>query len=258
MSPANPLKAKLRSLKPVVGSFCTLPSPHLMDVIGASGLDFAVLDGEHGPLSFETMQLMAMTLQGRGVAPLVRVSGPNEAEILHALDIGSAGIHVPNIRTAAELDSVIAFAKYEPRGKRGFSPFMRACGYSHLNTQSYLAEANERSIITVHVEGEAGLNLLDGFLDSPDVDVLFVGLFDLTKSMGIPGQVEHPRVTDVLQTIGEKAKAAGKAWGTIVTSHEQTAKFRGYGMSYFTYSVDCEVIRRTYDEVVSGFRRQFE
>ncbi len=254
----SPLREKLRAGRSVLGTFCTLPSPHLMDVIGGSGLDFAVLDGEHGPLSFETAQLMTVALQARAVAPLVRVAGPNESDILRALDIGSAGIHVPNIRTAEDLESVIAFAKYEPRGRRGFSPFMRACGYSHANTQEYLASANERSLIAVHVEGQAGLNLLDRFLGTEEVDVLFVGLFDLTKSMGIAGQVDHPRVDEVLQSIGEKAKAAEKVWGTIVTSHVQTEKFRQYGMRYFTYSVDCEVIGRAYGEAALAFRRQFE
>jgi len=145
----NSIKKMLGNGESVIGTFCTLPSPHLMDVIGSSGVDFAVLDGEHGPLGFETLQLMSLVLEHREVTPLIRVSGPEESEILHALDIGSGGIHIPNIRTLDELAAVVRFAKYEPRGQRGFSPFMRACNYSHINTDAYLGEANHRSLIVV-------------------------------------------------------------------------------------------------------------
>jgi len=98
------------------------------------------------------------------------------------------------------------------------------------------------------------LKLLPNFSASEDIDILFVGLFDLTKSMGIAGQMNHPRLMQILQSIGEMVERAGKVWGTIVTSFDQIEIYRKLGMRYFTFSVDCEIIQRAYQEIVQGFK----
>lgn len=251
----NFLKEKLNAGKTVIGTWSVIPSPIVADILAESGLDFIIIDREHGPVNFETAQSMAMACESRGVSPLIRVGGPEGPEILRALETGAHGLHVPNIHNVQNFEDLIAFSKYPPVGQRGFSPFTRAAGYSHLNSKKMQAAANKATLLAVHIEDPASSEMLEAILESAEADVFFVGLFDLSKALGVPGQIEHVRVQKVFRKIVEKIRRAHKVPGTIVTSEAQLKKMLSHGVRYITYSADCEMFLRGYQSVQHEFKK---
>ena len=249
----NFLKEKLDSGSPVIGTLAVLPSTIAIDVIASSGLDFILIDYEHGPIGFETAQNMAITCESRGVSPVMRVGGVICAEILRALDIGVHCVHIPNITNFNEIKEVVTFSKYPPLGNRGFSPFTRSGEYSHENTPAIMTRANDSTLLAIHVEGREEIDNFDELLKVKEINIIFIGVYDLSKSLGIPGQVDNPELFESVKKITEKILRAGKVAGTFVTNRKQLEKFIGIGMKYMLYSVDCEMLLRSYKEMRNSF-----
>lgn len=249
----NFLKASLDRGDAVIGTWATMPSIVTADVIAATGLDFIVIDEEHGPIGFETAQGMAIACESRGVSPVIRVGGVIEAEILRALDVGAHAIHVPNVTSAEDAQRIVRFAKYPPAGDRGFSPFTRAGGYSAANSQRLTSEANGNTLICIHIEGSDAVERIGSFLEVDGIEIIFIGLYDLSKSMGLPGQVDHPEVLGKLDECIGAIRSAGKVPGTIANAPEQTQAMLDRGIRYLTYSVDCEMLGRPYREAADTF-----
>lgn len=249
----NFLKAKLDAGRSVVGTWNVIPSAVTAEIIAASGMDFCIIDCEHGPIGFETAQTMVLACEGRGVSPMVRVGGVLPAEIARALDIGAHGLHVPNIDTPEELEAAVRHAKYEPAGCRGFSPFTRGAGYDGANAAGMVARANAATLFCAHLEGRKAIASLDRILADDGLDILFIGKYDLSKSLGYPGQVDHPVVRDHVTAITRDTLAAGKIPGTIVTTTEQLRQALDLGMRYITYAVDCHVFLHAYQDIARTF-----
>jgi len=249
----NHLLEKLHSGQAVLGTWVMMPSPLTVDIIASAGLDFVVIDREHGPISFETAQEMAIACESRGVSPVMRVGNIERSFIQNALDVGMHGIQVPNINTRQNAKDVIKFAKYPPLGDRGFSPFVRAGNYSIKNSTSLPLKANQNTAVILNIEGEHAVKNFDEILSVDNADVYFVGLFDLSKALGVAGEVSHPKVIDALKEIIVKTEAVGKYVGTIATSQEKMQQFLELGVKYITYLVDCEILRSGYESVVASF-----
>ena len=250
----NFLKQKLSSGVAVIGTWSVIPSPVVADIIASSGVDFLIIDSEHGPINFETAQNMVMVCESRGVSPVMRLSGVNEGEILKALDIGVHCVQIPNVTSRVEIENIVRMAKYPPSGNRGFSPFTRAGGYSHENAQSLPASGNDNIMIAVHIEGREAIENISEFLAIKELEIIFIGLFDISKSLGIPGQVNDPRVQEILADLSGRITKAGKYPGTIATDAAQLERFLGAGVKYITYSVDCEMLGRSYKKAVAEFK----
>lgn len=255
MKRLNFLREKIRSGEPVLGSWAVIPSPITADIIASTEIDFLIIDQEHGPISFETAQQMAIACESRGVSPIMRVGGVNEADILKALDIGMHGIQIPNIQNSSDVNRVIAYSKYPPVGNRGFSPFTRAGDYTMENAQHLTQYANEHTILAINIEGKDAINKIDEILTIPELDVIFIGTFDLSKSLGIPGQVEHPDVMQLLDDLTQKINAAGKYAGTITTKPEHIPYYLEKGLKYIVHLVDCEMLRSVYKNIKLNFDR---
>ena len=247
----NFVKEKLEAGGAVIGTWAVIPSPVVTDIICSAGLDFVIIDAEHGPITFETAQEMAIACESRGVSPIMRVGGVNEADILKSLDIGMHGIQIPNVNKLAEVKEIIQYAKYPPIGERGFSPFTRAGGYTHDKATQLTEYANLNTLVGINVEGYEAINNIDEILAVPELDVVFIGLFDLSKALGIPGDVGNPRVIKYLEELTDKINSAGKYPGTIATSVDKMNNFIDIGVKYILYLVDCEMIRASYQEVIS-------
>ena len=159
-----------------------------------------------------------------------------------------------NVDSIDDLKKIIYYSKYPPDGNRGFSPFTRAGQYSIDNAKKLTSEANLNTLIAINVEGEEGVNNIDEFLRIDQLDIIFVGSFDLSKALGIPGEVDNPRVLSLLEDVTKKITEAGKYPGTIATSKEKLSTFLDFGLKYLVYLVDCEMIRSKYREVVDQFK----
>ena len=244
---------KLNNGQAVLGTFVINPSVISVDIIASTGIDFIIIDREHGPISFETAQLMAIACESRGVSPIMRVGDIELSFIQNALDIGMHGIQVPNVDTKQNAKDVIKFSKYPPDGLRGFSPFTRAGNYSIHNSRLLTKKANTNTAVILNIEGRDAVNNFDEILTVENADVYFVGLFDLSKSLGVPGDVSNPAVIHELKVIIEKANKLGKHVGTIATSEEKVSQFLEMGVKYIAYLVECEVLRSGYESAVESF-----
>lgn len=251
----NFLKEKLASGKAVVGTWSVIPSAVTADIIAQAGVDFLVIDTEHGPAGFETAQNMVMACESRGVSPGVRVPGIYETEILKALDIGAHFLHVPNVASSADARAVVGFSKYPPAGHRGFSPFTRAGEYSAANAQELAKTANGNTLLTVHIESKEALDQIEDILSVKELDILFLGRYDISKSLGVAGQVDHPDVLSALKNAAQKINKAKKFAGTIVTNDDQLGRALDDGIKYITYSIDCDVLSASYRKIINSFKK---
>jgi len=249
----NFMKQKLDRGEAIIGTWAVIPSPVTAEILAVSGLDFVIIDAEYGPITFETAQAMAMACEARQVSPVMRVGDVTADSIQRALDIGVHAVQVPNIDTAARARDVVRFSKYPPHGERGFSPFTRAGGYSRENALRLTTEANANTLVGINVEGKAALDEIDAILELPELDLVFIGLYDLSKSLNVPGQVNHPDVQRLMRQLSKKINAAGKVAGTIASKKEDIPKCLDLGIRYLLYLVDCEVLRQAYAEACNHF-----
>jgi 2-keto-3-deoxy-L-rhamnonate aldolase RhmA len=249
----NFLKDKLELGERVLGTFSIIPSVVVSDIISSSGLDFIIIDAEHGPVSFEVAQQIVMACESRGCSPIMRVSSVDESSITKALDIGVHCIQLPNIDNAEDVKKAVKWAKYPPVGNRGFSPFTRAGEYSICNAKSLTKKSNENVMIAIQIEGKKALDQIDEILDVQEVDIVFVGLFDLSKALGKPGCVNSPEVLEVLSKLVSKINKAGKYPATITTSVENIDLFMKMGVKSFAHLVDCEMMRSSYEIIKQSY-----
>lgn len=233
-------KDKLAKGEVVYGPFMKARDGAFVECSGYAGFDFVILDMEHGPAGFSELQDLIRAAEAGGVVPVVRTFDSSDVAIAKALDAGAKGIQVPQVRSAAEAEAVVKAARFFPEGERGVCRFVRAAHYSATHRSDYFREANQ-SLIVLQVEGEQAVGELDAILKVKGFDILFVGPYDLSQSLGVPGQVSHPRVLEAIQVIAEKARAAGVVLGLFCDTPESAAFWKKYGIQYLSYSVDVGI-----------------
>jgi 2-keto-3-deoxy-L-rhamnonate aldolase RhmA len=228
------LAQKLAQKRPLLGMFVGIPSPALVEMAGYAGFDFVVLDNEHGPAGPETTEGLIRAAACAGVAPLVRVSGAIRQEILRALDIGAAGVQVPQVNAVEQARLIVDAAKYPPLGSRGaaFSP--RAAGYGFFGGRAHLEASNAQTVVVAHIETVEAVRQLDDLLAVDGIDAWFIGPTDLSVSMGFPGQPAHPEVRALIEGCLARIDAAGRVPGLMVSSAEEFQAFAARKARYLS------------------------
>lgn len=254
----NFLKEKLNAGLPVIGTWSIIPSAINVEIISKSGVDFIIIDNEHGSISFENVSTMIMACELNNVSPIYRPPNVNEADILKALDMGVHGIQVPNVTTQLQVEEIIKYSKFPPIGNRGFSPFVRAAGYTNLNSALQFEKANDNTLLAINIEGIDAINNIEQFLNIDVLDIIFLGAFDISKALGLPGDMDNPELLHQLERLTKIIRNAGKHVGTISTSKEKINQYLGFGMDYIVHMVDCEMLRASYAEVTSYFHQKFK
>jgi 4-hydroxy-2-oxoheptanedioate aldolase len=232
-------KAKLAE-GPVFGIFSKTSDPAFVEAAGHSGLDFIIIDLEHGPNSVETAQDLIRGAQIAGILPIVRVKEDRLSVIGEVLDIGAAGVQAPQIVDAASARSVVERAKFAPAGARGVCRFVRAADYSSLDRDRYFREANE-ALVIAQLEGTEALRNVQSILGVQGIDIVFIGPYDLSKSLGVTGQVGHPLVLEKMTYLVELCSQNGLAAGTFVDTLDSAEKWIAAGVRYIAYSVDVGI-----------------
>lgn len=233
----NKVLAALRANQAVVGSFVTIGSPAVAEVMGLAGFDFLIVDTEHGPMSVETAENMVRAAEVAGAVPIVRVAENNPAQITRALDIGALGVQVPQITTAEDAYRAVQAARYHPLGARGVA-MMRSARYGAVQPSGYFARANAETLVVLHCESVAAVENLPDILKVEGVDVVFVGPFDLSQSLGTPGQVNLPAVQETVGRALDVIVASGVVAGTVALSPAHARLLIKRGVRYVTLSAD--------------------
>lgn len=251
--PDRTLKQRLDRGKTAVGTFVNLDSPAVTEAATLAGFDFTVIDQEHGPLTAETTLAMCATAEQGGGAPIVRVRGNQAPEIQRALDVGAAGVQIPQVETRADAEAAVDAARFSPEGERGLNPYVRAGEYG--GRDDYTAEQNESTLVVAHVEGQAGVDKLDAILDVDGIDVIFIGPYDLSQALGVPGEVTANTVIETMTDICDRAQAADKIVGAYADTPAIANEWIDAGVRYVALSVDCAVLHDAFADLADAVDR---
>lgn len=227
----NLVKAKLSRGETVVGSFVYVPSAKLTELVGLCGFDFVVIDQEHGPITTETAEDMVRACELVGCTPFARVPYLYPHGILHALDIGAMGVHIPNVNTVEDARKAAALCRYAPRGNRGLANVRAATYGLREKLSDYCRMANEEVMVIAHIEDLEAVRNLDQLLTVEGIDVYYIGPVDLSNSMGRPGTVDAELKKTVDEAIA-RIVGAGKVAGIISTDPDAARRYLGLGVRY--------------------------
>jgi len=222
----NPLKAKLRRGEAVIGTFVGLGHSDVTEWLSRLGFDWLLLDGEHGPLGLETLQLMMQAMNGADCVPLVRPQWNDPVIIKRVLDIGAYGVLVPWVNSKKEAEDAVRACRYPPKGIRGWGP-RRASMFD----DEYFKTANDEILVAVQVETQASLNNIDDILSVEGVDACYIGPWDLSNNLGfgVPPKWDNPRYLAAFDRVLEAAKNHGKPAGMFASSENiQWALEKGF------------------------------
>jgi 4-hydroxy-2-oxoheptanedioate aldolase len=238
----NCLKEALMNGKIVFGPFLKITDPAVVEIMGFAGFDFVIIDQEHGPISIQSAQNMIRAAESANIAPIIRVTDNDESLILRALDIGAQGVEIPQINCKSDAQRAVNSVKYSPQGSRGVCRYVRAANYSSMDKFKYFKSANEETMIIIHIEGIEGIKNLDEILSVPGMDVIFIGPYDLSQSLGIPGQVDDSLVVEKMKEVVLKCKQNKIAVGTFADNVHTAKKWVSLGIQYMSFSVDVGIL----------------
>ncbi len=246
----NWLRPKLEAQPYVLGTFLEIASPQVVELLGLAGFDFVVIDCEHGAIGLDRVEELVRAAATTDICPLVRVPQCDPVAIRLPLDMGAVGIHVPQVESLDMAKTAARSARFFPRGERGMQPYVRAASFRHYDTAAYLAEANEQVVNVVHIEGRGGVEALDEILNLDGIDVAFLGPYDLSQALGIPGQVNDPKVEQTIQNVVKQA-AGRKIIGTYCDDVAGARKRIAAGVHYITLALDAKFLLSKASEVVA-------
>ena len=229
----NTLKQKLAAGAQPIGTFFDTASVSLMECLGRTGLDFAIIDNEHSPIEAETTAALVRAAELSGICPIARVREISRPAVLKLLDVGVQGLIVSNVKTLEQVHTLVDYAKYYPIGQRGFCPSRKdGWGFDGLGSvPETMRHFNGETLLFPQCETAEALDIIEDLCAVDGVDGIFVGPFDLSISMGMPGQFDAPEFQAAITRIVAACRAAGKY---------------------------CMFFTGTADGVVDGFRRGFD
>jgi 2-keto-3-deoxy-L-rhamnonate aldolase RhmA len=207
----NNVKHKLRAGKPSLGSWVMIGHQASAEILAGAGFDWITVDMEHTSIGYETLPVLLAAIRSRGAEAFVRVEANDATVIKRVLDCGAGGIIVPLVNSAAEAEAAVRSAKYPPAGFRGVS-LGRASDYGG-NFVDYFRSINDEVLVVAQIEHYRAVEAIEEILAVEGLDAVFLGPYDLSGSMGIVGQFDHPRMAEARRRVLEAGRAAGKAVG---------------------------------------------
>ncbi len=252
------LKQALRDRKPVFAGWTSLGDPQITEVFVNAGFDFIGIDIEHGTTSFQQSQRIIAAAQAGGSLCLPRIASHSMEMIKRLLDSGADGIIVPMVENADHVSKLVDWIKYPPLGRRSFG-INRGQNYG-FDFDRYVSEWNEASIVIAQIESVEGVKNIDAILANPSIDAVMVGPYDLSGSLGIPGQIEHEKLKEAARSVIASAKNHGRSCGTQVIDFggSEIKQKEAEGYSFYVLSSDIFLLWRWTDHagsVIRDFKR---
>jgi 2-keto-3-deoxy-L-rhamnonate aldolase RhmA len=230
----NPLRTKLAAGETILGLMCfEFSTSGISRLADAAGADFVLFDMEHTGWGLETMRQLLAATRGTGVTPLVRVPGAQRPFVSPVLDLGALGVMVPQVESADEARRLVEFARFPPDGTRGvgvYYPDVMPDGLAPA-----LALANREQLLIAQIETAAGVEVAHEIAAVEGIDLLWIGHFDLTTSLGAPGEFGNPRHTAAVDRVFAAASAAGKPVGALATSVDDARALLAQGYRAVVY-----------------------
>jgi len=210
---ARKIKAQMRRGEPSIGSWMSMAHPSIAEILAMAGYDWIVIETEHTAIDVSEVLRLIIAIEQRGSVPLVRLAWNDPIQAKAVLDSGAAGVLVPMVNTKADAELAVSMTKYPPLGSRGVG-LARAQGYG-INFDAYVTNANADTLLLVQIEHREAVENIEQILSVTGIDGVFIGPYDLSLSLGIPGRLNHPDILAAKQ----KVLAATLAHGLIAGMH---------------------------------------
>lgn len=249
----NPLKAAVTAGRPHLGLWCSLASALTTEVVAGSGAGWLLIDGEHSPNDLRTIMAQLQVLGGFACEGVVRLPSDDPTLIKQAMDIGARSLMIPNVRTAAQAQTIVAAMAYAPQGFRGFSVAHRANAFGRI--AGYHANARAQQLLAVQIECAKGVGNAAEIAAIDGVDVLFVGPGDLSTNLGAMGNPNAGHVQESIAAVRKAAAAAGKAAGILAPVKADAERYLADGFTMVAVGSDLGLLARGADALVASFSR---
>ena len=248
------LRRTIAEGRPTLGYLVTISSVQLVQALARSGVDWLMLDMEHAPIGIESIAAMVAATGGTPAIPIVRVPAPRPEMVKPVLDCGALGVVFPQITTRAEAEATVQAVRYAPEGRRGYGPTYAGFRWGLPNVE-YLQAANEAILNVALIESVAGVEALDEILSVGGLDVVAVARGDLSQSLGVAGQFDHPRLREVVARAEAKILAHGKvALGGIAFSPDDARAMIARGHRFVVLGSDAGLISGAAQRMVQAIR----
>jgi 2-dehydro-3-deoxyglucarate aldolase/4-hydroxy-2-oxoheptanedioate aldolase len=231
----NNFRSRLARGELLVGTLVSLSSPEVTEILSTAGFDWLFIDLEHSPMDARDAQALLQAAGGR-VDCVLRVALNDEIWIKKALDTGCAGVMIPQVNSAEDARKAVQLSKYPPQGRRS-AGLARAHGYG-VNLQAYYDSANQGTAVIVQIEHSEAVRNIDAILSVEGIDAALVGPYDLSASMGLIGQVEHPEVQAAITRVKEACQRRGMPVGIFVGGPERAKGYIQDGFRLVAVSTD--------------------
>ena len=243
------LKSKLKNDGLVIGTMISeIRNPNLAFMLAQCGFDYFIIDTEHGAYSPETVSNMIAAARGAEISVIVRIPEIRRETIMKPLDSGAAGLLVPMVNTAEQAQEIINYAKYPPMGNRGAALSRAHSLYRRPNAAEYLEKANETTFIAVQAESPEAIENLEAIAATPGIDSIFVGPFDLSVSLGIPGQITHPEEVEAITKVIEVCRQNNIIPGIHMSDAGTLKEWIEKGMRFVSFSSDVDLLAKAGQE----------
>ncbi len=248
------LKSKLRASEPTFGSWLSLAHPAIMEIMVRAGFEWIVIDLEHTSITIREAEDLIRVADLSGCPPLVRVTWNDAQQIKRVMDAGAHGIVVPMVNSADDARAAVSAVRYPPAGVRGVG-LGRASGYG-TNFKGYCDWVEKDCVVVVQVEHKESVANLDEILAFDGVDAFIVGPYDLSASLGVPGQFENPEFLAAMSSIREVHARSGKPGGfhVVEPSAEQLRARVDEGYTFIAYGVDMRMLDIAARSAVADFK----
>jgi 4-hydroxy-2-oxoheptanedioate aldolase len=243
------LKERIQSGEAVHGCWINMGSLVSAEIIGRAGFDWVLIDLEHGAVDAVIMYNQLQVLAGIDTTPIVRIDDITRPNVQHILDAGASGIMFPQIQTEKDADSAVKMMYYPPRGIRGMARAVRAMGFGRT-ADAYVSDLDKTVVGVIQIETVNALKHIDAIAAVKEVDVLFVGPFDLTTALGIFGQLDHPLYQQAIKDVAQAAKKHGKATGVLLRDPKEYEMYFNLGYRFLACGADGAFVTKGADEMV--------
>ena len=254
----NLVKKSVGEGRHAIGTFFELGGGIAAQCLAVAGLDFFIIDTEHGPYDVESALVAITAAEKRNITPFVRIKDPTRPSVLKMLDIGAKGLIVPYIKTVEEVEKLVEYAKYSPLGQRGFAPTV-ATGFGFdeyaRNIGEYFALANRETLLVPQCETVGCLENIETIAAMQGVDGIFVGPYDLSIALGVPAQWDSPRLTEAIRHVQSVCKANNKLTMIYANTPAASAAHFENGFDCVACGMDSVFLINAVKDMVASIKR---
>ena len=245
------LRARLQQGDLVLGTILSLNSPDVAEILSQVGFDWLFIDAEHSTLDPHDLKALFQAV-GDSTPCVVRIPLLDEIIVKKTLDAGAAGLLVPQVNTAEQAEQFVQWGRYYPKGSRGLG-FGRAQGYG-LKVSEYLETANENILLSVQAESAEAVKNIESIVRVQGLDAVLVGPYDLSASMGLPGQIDHPDVQAAIQHVANVCFEAGMPIGIFGMTAEAVRPYIEQGFRFIVAGADTVLLGNAARQLLNQLR----